>query len=128
MSTNKEFKYKQVRHIPRNQYRHSDLNALLRYFFKYNFDHYCERFILRDKELGAKEIFTDILYVANWLQKHSVDQGIPILPEGLVCFFSAESKEERKINPYFYCEITLDRLGEVFKTRKGEFKVYSVQK
>jgi hypothetical protein len=79
-------------------------------------------------ELGVREIFTSILEVANWLRDHSVEQGIPILPEGLICFFSVLSKEDRKLDPYFICSITLDRLGDTFRTRKGNFKVYSVQK
>jgi len=123
-----EFQYKQIRHIPRNQYRHCTIDGLLRYFYKYNFDLYCERFILRDKELGAKEIVGTLLEVAIWLQNHSVDQGVPILPEGLICFFNTKTKEERKLDPYFICTITLDRLGDTFKTRRGEFKTYSVQK
>jgi hypothetical protein len=123
---NKEFTVEKVRHIPRNQYKHCDVDPLLRYLYKYNFDRYCVKFICRDIEIGAKEIFTDILDVANWLVQHSVENGIPVIENGFVCYFN--DNQAGKGDPYFVCSITLDRFGmSTIKDRKGDLRVYSVR-
>lgn len=127
MENLKEFTFERVRHIPRNQYKHCDIDPLLRYFYKYSFDRYCVKFICKDIEIGAREIFTSILDVANWLNQHSVENGVPIVEEGLVCFFNDD--KYGKDDPYFICTITLDRfLEDTIKDRLGTLRVYSVRK
>ncbi len=115
--------HSRVRHIPRNNYRHCDIDPILRYMYKYDFDLFCEKFVVYDKELGAKEIFTSILEVANWLKAHSTELGIPILAEGLICHHETQ---DIKTEPYFICTIVLDALGNSLKPRRGDRKVYSV--
>jgi hypothetical protein len=120
----KEFTLEKVRHIPRNQYKHCDVNPLMRYLYKYNFDKYCIRFEVRDRELHGPSVrFDNILDCINHLVSVSNELGIPIAREGLICYYNYTDSDD----PYFVCKITLDYMGVTIKPRGRDFEVYSVE-
>ena len=121
----REFTEERIRHIPRNQYQHCDVDPLLRYFYRYKFDHYCLRFEVRDIELNhVAERFESVLDVVNHLVSKSNELGIPIISEGLACYTTEVDADD----PYFVCRIWLDYMGKTIKPRAGNRTVYRVWK
>ncbi len=97
---------------------------LIRYLYKYDFDHYCLRFEVRDVEINNIALrFDNILDLINHLVSKSNDLGIPVIKGGLRCFTSEVDADDR----YFVCRITLDYMGVTLKTRPGNRTVYRVR-
>lgn len=128
-------KHIKTRHIPKNQYGHVDTDPIVRYLYKYNFDHYCESFTVVDLETGGrKERFKTILELIMYLTQPGQlfpdgipDFGIPIVENGMVCTHSEELDDDDNLDPYFTCVITVNHLGTAEKPKKGHFKVFSVR-
>lgn len=122
----KEFTFEKIRHVPRNQYYLIDIDPLLKYLYKYNFEHYCIRFEVRDMVIGGRSArrFDNILDLIVHLNEKSKDLGIPIMKSGIRCYHNDVPARD----PYFICRIYLGAGGDTIKPRVGNLAVYRVNK
>jgi len=104
-----------IRHIPRGAYNRVPVDALLKYFYKYSFHHFCTSFKVEFKGCNT-ETFTKrnypaslILEVINYLYESTRVEGVkefaglPIIEGGVVCHFNPDDLDDAK----FTCTIRL---------------------
>ncbi len=122
-----------IRNIPRNQYGHCLPDPLMRYMYKYNFDRYCQGFLIVDRETGDTKTFECILDLMIYLCKPNglwtggvPEEGIPIAKEGFTCHYKFKELEDGEIelNPYFVCRIVVDNLGSSSEIKAGSIQTY----
>ena len=122
-----------VRHIPRDGYQRVPIDAISRYLYKYSFDHFCLKFVIKYKNnegkyssfnfdgetikqlaITQKDHISSINELINTLYNITIENtpddqifvGLPIISGGVICHYSDNIND-----PNHTCTIILGDLG-----------------